>query len=49
MKTIKTLFVILFLSSMFIACEADNADDEIGIELNDDIRGEEDEDHVSPE
>ncbi|WP_282081535.1 hypothetical protein [Aquimarina algiphila] len=32
MKTIKTLFAILFLSSFFIACEADSLNDEVGIE-----------------
>ncbi len=32
MKTIKTLFVILFLSTFFIACEADAVNDEVGIE-----------------
>lgn len=42
MKTIKLLFAILFLSTMFIACEADAVNDEIGIEINDTI-GEEDE------
>lgn len=32
MKTIKTLFAILFLSTFFIACEADSVNDEVGIE-----------------
>lgn len=32
MKTIKTLFAILFLSSMFIACETDSVNEEVGIE-----------------
>ncbi|WP_438712400.1 hypothetical protein ACSTS3_08600 [Aquimarina muelleri] len=32
MKTIKTLFVILFLSTMFIACEAESVNEEVGIE-----------------
>ncbi|WP_159025590.1 hypothetical protein [Aquimarina sp. Aq78] len=32
MKTIKTLFAILFLTTMFMACEADTANEEIGIE-----------------
>ncbi|WP_160114341.1 hypothetical protein [Aquimarina sp. AU119] len=32
MKTIKTLFAILFLSTFFIACEADSVNDEAGIE-----------------
>ncbi len=44
MKTIKTLFAILFLSTMFIACEADAVNDETAIELQDlDTFGEEDE------
>ncbi|GAA4278255.1 hypothetical protein [Aquimarina mytili] len=49
MKTIKTLFVILFFGTMFIACENDTVDEEIGIEVNDDIRGEDDEGYVKPE
>ncbi len=49
MKTIKTLFAILFLSTFFIACEADSANDEIGIEINDEIGGEEDDDTIHPE
>ncbi len=32
MKTIKTLFAILFLSTFFIACEADTVNEEVGIE-----------------
>ncbi|MBG6133287.1 hypothetical protein IWQ47_004786 [Aquimarina sp. EL_43] len=32
MKTIKTLFAILFLTTMFMACEADTVNDEMGIE-----------------
>ncbi|WP_299224134.1 hypothetical protein [uncultured Aquimarina sp.] len=32
MKAIKTIFAVLFVSSMFIACEADNINDEVGIE-----------------
>ncbi len=32
MRTIKTLFAILFLSTFFIACEADSLEDEIGVE-----------------
>ena len=42
MKTIKTLFAILFLSTMFIACEAESVNEEAGIEINDTF-GEEDE------
>ncbi len=41
MKTIKTIFAILFLSSMFIACEADTVNDEVGIEEVDTFSGEE--------
>ena len=32
MKTIKILFATLFLSSMFIACENDTVNEELGIE-----------------
>ncbi len=46
MKTIKTLFAILFLSTMFIACEADAANDEVGIEINDTVGNEEDEEVI---
>ncbi|WP_438424130.1 hypothetical protein [Aquimarina macrocephali] len=49
MKTIKTIFAILFLSTMFIACEANAVNDEVGIELNDTVGDESDEDHVAPE
>ncbi|WP_160170060.1 hypothetical protein [Aquimarina megaterium] len=48
MKTIKTLFAILFLTTMFIACETDTVNDEIGIDLNDQIGEEEEEDSVTP-
>ncbi len=41
MKTIKALFAILFLSTMFLACEADAVNEEIGIEERD-IIGEDD-------
>lgn len=47
MKTIKTLFAILFLSTMFIACEADAVNDEVGIEVNDTI-GEDDANETGP-
>ncbi|WP_271764625.1 hypothetical protein [Aquimarina algiphila] len=47
MKTIKTLFVILFLGTMFMACEADTVNDEIGIEVNDTI-GEDDANETGP-
>ncbi len=51
MKAIKTIFAVLFVSSMFIACEADSVNDEVGIdevdiELN---AGEEDDDETSPQ
>ena len=51
MKTIKILFAILFLSTMFLACEADTVNEEIGLEIdiNDDLRGEDDEGSVQPE
>lgn len=32
MKAIKTIFAVLFVSSMFIACEADSINEEVGIE-----------------
>ncbi len=32
MKAIKTIFAVLFVSSMFIACEADTISEEVGIE-----------------
>ncbi len=48
MKTIKTLFAILFLSTFFIACEADSVNDEVGIEIEDINSGEEDEELTSP-
>ncbi len=37
MKTVKTLFAILFLSTFFIACEADSVNEEVGIEVQDEI------------
>ncbi|WP_159090899.1 hypothetical protein [Aquimarina aquimarini] len=46
MKTIKTLFAILFLSTFFIACEADTVNDEVGIEIEDTF-GEDEADEVS--
>ncbi|WP_299189439.1 hypothetical protein [uncultured Aquimarina sp.] len=50
MKAIKTIFAVLFVSSMFIACESDSINEEVGIdevefELN---AGEEDEEEVKP-
>jgi len=32
MKAIKTIFAVLFVSSMFIACEADTINEEVGVE-----------------
>ncbi|GAA4272364.1 hypothetical protein U6A24_10535 [Aquimarina gracilis] len=32
MKTIKTLFAVVVVSTMFIACEADSVNEEIGID-----------------
>ncbi|PKV51831.1 hypothetical protein ATE84_3931 [Aquimarina sp. MAR_2010_214] len=49
MKTIKTLFAILFLSTMFIACEADNVNDEVGIEDVDTFGSEDENDSTSPQ
>ena len=50
MKTIKTLFAILFLSTFFIACEADSANEEVGIEdIENVVSLEDDEDTVKPE
>lgn len=48
MKTIKTIFAILILSTMFIACEAEAVNDEIGVELEDQFANEEDEDQTEP-
>ncbi|MHA7059738.1 hypothetical protein ACWGOQ_0021100 [Aquimarina sp. M1] len=51
MKAIKTIFAVLFVSSMFIACEADNINDEVGVEEMefDTFAGEDDEEETSPE
>ncbi|WP_299249758.1 hypothetical protein [uncultured Aquimarina sp.] len=52
MKAIKTIFAVLFVSSMFIACEADNINDEVGIDEIDEIEtfaGEDDEEETTPE
>ncbi|AXT59032.1 hypothetical protein D1816_01245 [Aquimarina sp. AD10] len=43
MKTIKTLFAIVILSTFFIACEADATNDEIGIEDLDILSNEDEE------
>lgn len=34
MKTIKTIFAVLFLTSMFYACEPDTVNEDIEMELN---------------
>lgn len=49
MKTIKTIFAILFLSTMFIACEANAVNDEVGIEDVDTVGEDEDAAQVEPE
>ncbi len=46
MKAIKTIFAVLFVSSMFIACEADNINDEVGIEEIETVAGEDGEEEV---
>lgn len=50
MKIMKVLFAVLFLMTMFISCEKDSVNDEVGIEINDEM-GNEDEDapQVQPE
>ncbi|WP_167571858.1 hypothetical protein [Aquimarina algiphila] len=45
MKSIKTLFAILFLTTLFMACETDSINDEVGIEEFDEF-GTEDDDGV---
>ena len=44
MKTFKTLFVALFISTFFIACEAETINEEVSVELEDNqmMTGEED-------
>ncbi len=49
MKTIKILFVTLFLSTFFIACETDSVNDEVGIEDNLEVVGEDEADEVQPQ
>ncbi|MEW7290738.1 hypothetical protein [Aquimarina sp. 2304DJ70-9] len=49
MKTIKTLFAILFLSTFFIACEADSVNDEVGIENIDKLSLEDADEEVKPQ
>lgn len=48
MKTVKTIFAILFLSTMFIACEANAVNDEVGIEDVDTIGSEDDANETGP-
>ncbi len=49
MKTIKTLFAILFLSTFFIACEADSVNDEVGIDDIEVLSTEDDTQETTPE
>ncbi|GAA3516726.1 hypothetical protein GCM10022393_33560 [Aquimarina addita] len=45
MKAIKTIFAVLFVSSMFIACENDNVNEELGVdEVDVELFGDEDAD-----
>ncbi len=46
MKTIKTLFAIVILSTFFIACEADTVNEEVGIEDIDTLGLEDDEEEI---
>ncbi|WP_160114342.1 hypothetical protein [Aquimarina sp. AU119] len=48
MKTIKTLLVILFLGTLFVACEADSVNDEIGIDGIETFGSEEAHDAIPP-
>ncbi len=48
MKTVKTLFAILFLSTFFIACEADSVNDEVGIDDIENAKFEDEADEVQP-
>ena len=45
MKTIKVLFAVLCLSTMFVACEAETINEEVGIE-DVDLMGEEEIDEL---
>ncbi len=47
MKTIKTIFAILFLTTMFMSCETDTLNDEVGFEEVDTF-GEDGADETSP-
>ncbi|MBP2833989.1 hypothetical protein J8281_17470 [Aquimarina sp. U1-2] len=42
MKTIKTLFAAIVVSTLFIACEADAVNEEVGLELEDQFASEDD-------
>ncbi|WP_158597774.1 hypothetical protein [Aquimarina sp. AD10] len=42
MKTVKALFVILVLTTIFLGCEADELNDETAIEIED-VMGEDEE------
>ena len=48
MKAIKTIFAVLFVSSMFIACESDSINEEVGIDEVEfeNFAGEEDDDET---
>ncbi|WP_160114538.1 hypothetical protein [Aquimarina sp. AU474] len=48
MKIIKTLFAILFLSTMFLACETNSVNEEIGIEDIDNVYGEDADEDIPP-
>ncbi|QKX06293.1 hypothetical protein HN014_15700 [Aquimarina sp. TRL1] len=51
MKTFKTLFVALFISTFFIACEAETINEEVSVELEDEkmMTGEDENDAVGEE
>lgn len=51
MKAIKTIFAVLFVSSMFIACESDSINEEVGVnELEiEKLAGEDDSEEVEQE
>ncbi len=48
MKTIKTLFAILFLTTMFLACETESVNEEIGFEEDIEIIGEDGDEDIKP-
>ncbi len=48
MKTIKILFAVVVVSTMFIACEADSVNDEVGLELEEVVSEDEGGDQVQP-